>query len=110
MNVQLSLILCGSCCAMDQGLAFLCVALPSCTRWYYGIFCFTECSVTCACVMQMLGLNSCRIVYVESICRVESLSLSGKLLYWLYIANDILVQWPELQEKYPRTKYIGLLV
>merc|ERR1711890_173155 len=32
-----------------------------------------------------------RIVFVESICRVKSLSLSGKILY--YFADRVLVQW-----------------
>ncbi|XP_062509360.1 UDP-N-acetylglucosamine transferase subunit ALG14 homolog [Corticium candelabrum] len=70
--------------------------------------CIPLCGI--AYIYKILGIRSCRIVYVESLCRVESLSLSAKLLYWLRIANDLLVQWPELQKKYPRTKYIGLLV
>lgn len=44
---------------------------------------------------------------MESICRVKDLSLSGKLLY--PICDLILVQWKELQEKYSKTEYIGLL-
>jgi beta-1,4-N-acetylglucosaminyltransferase len=70
--------------------------------------CIPVCAI--AFLYKMLGVNSCWIVYVESICRVETLSLSAKLLYWFHIANEVFVQWPELQEKYPRTKYIGLLV
>lgn len=48
-----------------------------------------------------------KIVYVESIARVETLSLSGKLLY--LTADYFLVQWPQLQSKYPRTEYMGRL-
>lgn len=51
---------------------------------------------------------SSTVVFIESICRVTSLSLTGKLLY--FIADHFLVQSPELERKYPRTKYIGLLV
>merc|ERR1712072_893920 len=40
-----------------------------------------------------------RIVFVESICRVTSLSLSGKMLY--YFADRVLVQWPDLVKRYP---------
>merc|ERR1711860_184317 len=35
-----------------------------------------------------------KIIFVESICRVKTLSMSAKLLwYWV---DDIIVQWPEL--------------
>jgi len=49
-----------------------------------------------------------RIVYIESICRVTSLSLTGKLLY--FVADCFLVQWPELAKLYPRAQYIGKLL
>lgn len=48
------------------------------------------------------------IVFVESFCRVHSLSLSGRILY--FIADHFLVQWPSLVVKYPKTHYCGLLV
>ncbi|KAF8565704.1 hypothetical protein P879_04772 [Paragonimus westermani] len=48
------------------------------------------------------------IVYVESICRTKTLSVSGRLLYYTRF-TDIIVQWPELQALYPRSKYLGLL-
>lgn len=37
---------------------------------------------------------ACRIVFVESFCRVKSLSLSGKILLW--ITDLFVVQWPGL--------------
>ena len=49
--------------------------------------------------------HSSKIVYVESICRVSTLSLSAKIL--VHFADDILVQWPELAAKYPKSKYIA---
>lgn len=96
-----------------------------------------------ALAMRWLGLKHIPIVYVESICRVQSLSLSGeppqparraplrrivppfrsarrrrvkpapaaaasgKIM--LHIADDFLVQWPQLTARYPRTRYIGRL-
>lgn len=64
--------------------------------------CFT------AYLLKFLWLREVRVVYVESICRVEHLSLSGLLLY--YVADDLLVQWPQLKDKYPRTQYVGRIV
>eukprot|EP00794_Sanderia_malayensis_P016008 gene16008-17624_t len=55
---------------------------------------------------KVLGIKDVKIVYVESICRVKTLSLSAKLLY--YFADRIIVQWPDLNAKYPRTIYMGL--
>ena len=58
--------------------------------------------------LQIITFGGVKVIYVESICRVETLSLSAKLLY--YLADHLLVQWPSLQAKYPRTQYIGRLV
>ena len=46
-----------------------------------------------------------QIVFAESLCRVESLSLTGKILYPL--ADKFIVQWPNLVHKYPNARYIG---
>ena len=59
-------------------------------------------------VLRVLGLCKGRIVYVESICRVETVSLSAKILVWF--ADHVLVQWPQLAEKTFRCRYIGRLV
>jgi beta-1,4-N-acetylglucosaminyltransferase len=58
--------------------------------------------------LRMLLLSHSRIVFVESFARVFNLSLSGKLLY--PIADRFLVQWEELQTKYPRSEYYGRLM
>ena len=58
------------------------------------------------CLCRLLGRN-CRVVYVESIARVATLSLSGWLLYSSGLADAIFVQWPELQAKYPHSTYAG---
>ena len=57
--------------------------------------------------LSLFGVFKTQIVYVESICRVKTLSLSTKLLMTLRTLDMIIVQWPELAIKYPKTKYIG---
>ena len=59
-------------------------------------------------ICKFLFIKDVKIVYVESLCRVKHLSLSGLMVY--YIADSVLVQWPQLKAKYPRTTYIGRLV
>lgn len=59
-------------------------------------------------VLKVSGLKDVRMVFVESICRVKTLSLSGKILY--HFADHFFVQWKQLQEKYPNTLYLGRLV
>lgn len=51
--------------------------------------------------------SNIKIVFVESFCRVKSLSLSGKIL--LYLADVIIVQWPDLLKKYPNAVFLGRL-
>ncbi|XP_067394529.1 UDP-N-acetylglucosamine transferase subunit ALG14 isoform X2 [Emydura macquarii macquarii] len=58
--------------------------------------------------LGILALKKVIIVYVESICRVETLSLSGKILY--YFSDYFIVQWPALKEKYPKSVYLGRIV
>jgi beta-1,4-N-acetylglucosaminyltransferase len=60
-----------------------------------------------AIALRWLGIKYVTVVYVESICRVESLSLSGKLL--LPFTDHFLVQWPNLVSKYPKARFIGRL-
>ena len=59
---------------------------------------------------RLFLIPKCKIVFVESICRVKSLSLTGKLLYSFRLADSFIVQWDELKQKYPRANYIGRLV
>jgi beta-1,4-N-acetylglucosaminyltransferase len=49
----------------------------------------------------------CRIIFIESFCRVRSLSLCGRLLYFL--VDRFIVQWPQLCKQYTLTEYIGRL-
>lgn len=57
---------------------------------------------------RCLGLCEGNVVFVESFCRVESLSLSGKLLY--PFADMFVVHWDELHAKYPRSATISTFV
>jgi beta-1,4-N-acetylglucosaminyltransferase len=60
-------------------------------------------------LLRVLGCASTKIVFVESFCRVRSLSLTGKLL--LPIADKFVVQWPELTSMGPpgQVEFIGTL-
>jgi UDP-N-acetylglucosamine:LPS N-acetylglucosamine transferase len=53
-------------------------------------------------VGKLLGV---RLVYVESVTRTESISLSGRLVYWL--ADRFFVQWPAVAKRYRRAEYAG---
>jgi UDP-N-acetylglucosamine:LPS N-acetylglucosamine transferase len=49
-----------------------------------------------------------KTVYVESLARIEELSLTGRLVY--RFVDEFIVQWPELAEKYNKAKYEGQLL
>lgn len=56
-------------------------------------------------LMRLCHYTNTSIIFVESICRVKTLSLTGKLLF--LFADLIIVQWPELKQKYCwRVKYL----
>lgn len=59
-------------------------------------------------LLRVLGLSSARVVYVESVCRVEQLSLTGRLLY--RTADRLVVQWPQLKRRHPAAHYLGRVV
>jgi beta-1,4-N-acetylglucosaminyltransferase len=56
-------------------------------------------------VGKLLGV---RLVYVESVTRTESISLSGRLLYPL--ASRFFTQWPESAERLRRAEYAGAIL
>ncbi|KAF0980241.1 hypothetical protein FDP41_013455 [Naegleria fowleri] len=58
-------------------------------------------------ITRFLGIKRVKIIFVESVCRVESLSVSGKIMYLL--ADRFLVHWPQLQNKYSKVEYYGRL-
>jgi beta-1,4-N-acetylglucosaminyltransferase len=65
--------------------------------------------VLLACFLgKMFWFNGgCKVMYVESVARTKRMSLSGRLCYSLRLADVVFVMWPELREKYPRTRYCG---
>ncbi|KAJ2842898.1 UDP-N-acetylglucosamine transferase subunit, partial [Coemansia erecta] len=69
-----------------------------------------NCVIVCAVALipKFIGLKHIPIIYVESFARVQSLSLSGKLLY--FMADRFVVQWPGLLRKYPTAEFIPHLV
>lgn len=46
-----------------------------------------------------------KIIYIESFARVDTPSMTGKLMY--KIADLFLVQWEEMLSFYPKAKYVG---
>lgn len=51
--------------------------------------------------------HGCKVIYVESIARVDHLSLTGKIIYNLALAHYFYVQWEDLQAKLPGSLYAG---
>ncbi|XP_060949775.1 UDP-N-acetylglucosamine transferase subunit ALG14 homolog [Limanda limanda] len=59
-------------------------------------------------LLGILGMKKVLIVYVESICRVHTLSLTGKILY--PISDYFFVQWSSMLDKYPKSVFLGRIV
>lgn len=59
-------------------------------------------------VMKAMFVCGTQIVFVESFCRTRTFSLTGKIL--AFVADNVLVQWPELKRKLGRADYIGQLM
>ena len=68
------------------------------------IGCGPAIAVLASAVGKLLGSV---IIFVETGSRVSNLSLSGKLMY--RVADQFFVQWPNLQNKYPKAIYAGRL-
>lgn len=67
--------------------------------------CIPVCAV--AFLLRCFFILDCRIIFIESLCRVRTLSLSGKILQ--YFADIFVVQWPQLRDVCYRAKYFGRL-
>ncbi|CAD6195235.1 unnamed protein product [Caenorhabditis auriculariae] len=59
-----------------------------------------------AALLDMIRIRDTVLIYEESICRVKQLSLSAAILYYSGLVDEVVVQWPELKSKYPRTTLI----
>jgi len=66
--------------------------------------------VAAAAALRALLRRRCGLVYAESICRVQKLSLTGLLLYRLRLADALYVQWEGLARRYPRARYLGRIM
>ena len=66
--------------------------------------------VAAAALLRGLVRRRCGLVYVESICRVQRLSLTGVLLYRLRLCDALYVQWPELAASHPRARFLGAIM
>ncbi|CAE7652499.1 ALG14 [Symbiodinium pilosum] len=64
--------------------------------------------VAAALLFELVTFRSCSLVFVESVCRVKSLSMTGKLVY--LVSDSFIVHWPELAERYPKAQYLGVLL
>jgi UDP-N-acetylglucosamine:LPS N-acetylglucosamine transferase len=49
-----------------------------------------------------------KVIYIESLSKVKTLSMTGKFVY--LFADKFYVQWEELEEKYKKAKYLGRLI
>lgn len=67
--------------------------------------CVPVCIATILC--NAFGLSDTTIIFIESLTRVKQLSLSGKILY--YLVDRFIVHWPQLQEKFPLSEYLGII-
>jgi beta-1,4-N-acetylglucosaminyltransferase len=56
---------------------------------------------------RCLGLLNSKIVFIESIARTRLLSLTGKIMYHCRMSDLFLVQWPGLQQQFPRSQCLG---
>lgn len=50
-------------------------------------------------------LAGAETIYIESLTRINDLSLTGRLVY--PVVHRFFVQWPELAGRYPRARYAG---
>ncbi len=62
----------------------------------------------CVPFFMIARLRGIKTVYVESLARINELSLTGRLVY--RFTDEFMVQWPELAERYRNAKYRGQLL
>ncbi|KAI9354063.1 oligosaccharide biosynthesis protein Alg14 like-domain-containing protein [Zopfochytrium polystomum] len=67
-----------------------------------------NCVPLCVVCGALRVFADCNILFIESITRVNDLSLSGKILYG--VADGFLVQWPILKRRYPQSRFVGRLM
>ncbi|EDO06770.1 uncharacterized protein BBOV_IV004090 [Babesia bovis T2Bo] len=60
-----------------------------------------------ATVLNLIFRRNIKLIYIESMCRVEDLSFTGKLLY--PVVHTLVVMWPHLSQKWPGVTYLGTI-
>ena len=55
-------------------------------------------------------LHGAKCVFVESLTRAEQMSLTGRILHRLDLADRLYVQWPELGERFAGARYAGAVI
>lgn len=48
-----------------------------------------------------------KVIYIESFAKINSPTMTGKLIYRKHIANRFYVQWETMKEFYPEAIYLG---
>jgi len=51
-----------------------------------------------------------KIIYIQTLTRIKSFSLTDKIIYFLRLFDRFYVQWPNLTKKYPKIIYKGRLL
>ena len=62
----------------------------------------------CVPFFLLARLKGIKTIYIESLARINELSLTGRLVY--RFADEFIVQWPDLAEKYPKAIFEGQLL
>ncbi|VDN83904.1 unnamed protein product [Brugia pahangi] len=55
-----------------------------------------------AALFDLLRLHNVQLFYIESLCRIKKLSVTGQILYKLRIPDIFFVHWEDLVHRYPR--------
>ncbi|MCA9254384.1 MAG: hypothetical protein KDA33_02050 [Phycisphaerales bacterium] len=55
-------------------------------------------------------LIGARCIFVESLTRVDRLSLTGRIVYHARLADVMYGQWPQLQKRCPRVRFSGAVL
>ena len=59
-------------------------------------------------IFYMAKILRKRVIFIESLCKVNELSSSAKLIY--PIVDLLLVQWEPLLKRYSKAKYVGRVI
>lgn len=65
-------------------------------------------SEICIPICFLAKLFGKRVVFIESLCRVEDLSTTGRILY--PFVDVFLVQWQDLTKRYKKARYEGKII